>query len=227
MKTRIIKPAKDQTPEIVRCTGWFVLLICPLPLIPIMTGDNRFVFHMALLFTGWCCWTFTEYCIHRFKDHGESYMAGEGHESMHHLHHKHPTEIAISPLHRAGLLILCGVLMLLALWFDDYFTLIPGFVMGFTGYTFMHWFLHHKLSARLFPELHRFHIHHHCKHPDKCFGITITWWDHLFGTVPKVNTEITERIRSFYYKREKEVKRVISLNNIMDEKIQLNEKQST
>lgn len=223
MKTIIIKPKRNSSEELTRCIAWFVLLISPLPLTAQLINDNQTIFHLILFITGWCCWTFTEYCMHRFADHGEQYQRDDKPEKLHHHHHSHPTEIAISPLHRTVLLILCAALVSLAVWLDDYFTLFPGFVMGFTGYTFIHWFLHHKISARIFPELHRFHIHHHCKHPDKCFGVTLTWWDHLFGTVPMNEKKISNRILEFYYKKEK---KIISLNNIMDEKTQLTEKQS-
>lgn len=227
MKTITIQPTKNSTTEIIRCTVWFVLLIGPLLLTAHLADDNKTIFHLLLFLTGWSCWTFTEYCMHRFADHGEQYQKGDKPEKLHHYHHHHPTEIAISPLQRTGLLMLCALLITLSIWLDDYFTLIPGFVMGFTSYTFIHWFLHHKLSARIFPELHRFHIHHHCKHPDKCFGVTVTWWDHLFGTIPINHTEITERILAFYYKKEKDPEaKVVYLNNSIDAKDQETEKQS-
>ena len=215
MKTITIKPEKNPSTELAQCTAWFVLLVSPLPLMAYLINGNKTIFHLLLFFAGWSCWTFTEYCMHRFNDHGEQYKNGEKPEKLHHYHHKHPTEIAISSLHRIGLLILCTVLMSLAIWLNGYFTLLPGFVMGFTSYTFMHLFLHHKLSARLFPELNRFHIHHHCKHPDKCFGITITWWDHLFGTLPANEKKISNRILEFYYKKEKKAERG-ELNNFDD-----------
>ncbi|MCW3117201.1 MAG: fatty acid hydroxylase, partial [Chitinophagaceae bacterium] len=94
------------------------------------------------------------------------------------------------------------VLVFLSVFLDNYFTLVDGFVTGFTCYSFMHIMLHMKWSGKLFPQLHEFHIHHHCKYPDKCFGITFTWWDHLFGTIPLKDAAITERIRAFYYKNE-------------------------
>lgn len=194
-----------QRAALLNCIAWFAMFIFPLLLMTIWFIEKGPVFHLLLFFSGWLCWTFTEYCIHRFEDHGASCQRGEKPEKIHHYHHRHPTEIAITPLHRAGLLLLCAVLIICAAWWNNYFTLVPGFVTGFTIYTFTHWFLHLKMSARIFPELHRFHIHHHCKHPDKCFGITVTWWDHLFGTIPLNNTIITDRIRTFYYKKENKV----------------------
>ncbi len=227
MKKLSIKNEKSVVAEFALCILWFAALVSPLPVLAGMFAENRIIFHGLLLLSGWLAWTFTEYCMHRFEDHGEHTKDGSKPEKLHHHHHKHPTEIAISPLHRIGLIALCAGLIFLAVWLNNWVTVIPGLVIGFTSYTFVHWFLHHKISASIFPELHRFHIHHHCKHPDKCFGITVTWWDHLFGTVPVKNTEITERILTFYYKKEKKPeKKIISLNNIIDEKIRYTGKQS-
>lgn len=223
MKKHLNKHIKNSG-EINKCIYWLILLIGPFPAVAMIMRDNRTFYHLFLLLTGWLCWTFTEYCMHRFRDHGESYTDRAVHESLHHLHHRHPTELRITAIHRSILFVLCAMAISLAIWMNNFLTILPGFVLGITSYAFTHWFLHHKISAKIFPELHRFHIHHHCKHPDKCFGVTVTWWDHLFGTVPKEDTEITERVRTFYYKKEK--KKIISLNNIMDEKIQVNEKRS-
>lgn len=223
MKVLSLHIPKNLRNDLIQCIAWFILLVSPLFIFTMATTSHRVIFHLLLLILGWLCWTITEYCVHRFADHGEPTHLGEKKERLHHYHHKHPTELAISPLHRAGLFILCSGLILFAIWFDNYFTMLPGFILGFTSYTFTHWLLHHKISARLFPQLHRFHIHHHCKHPDKCFGVTVTWWDHLFGTVPKNEKKISDRILGFYYKKGK---KTVSLNNMMDEKIQLTKKQS-
>jgi len=48
-----------------------------------------------------------------------------------------------------------------------------------------------------------YHIVHHCKEPDTCFGSSTTWWDRVFGTTPHKTKGISERILAFYYKKEK------------------------
>jgi sterol desaturase/sphingolipid hydroxylase (fatty acid hydroxylase superfamily) len=51
----------------------------------------------------------------------------------------------------------------------------------------------------VFPRLVRYHIIHHLKQPDRCFGISIIWWDKLFGTAPSNDIKISGRILDFYY----------------------------
>lgn len=156
--------------------------------------------YLLMLFTGWLCWTFVEYFNHRFRMHGlGNSLKVIGYE-RHMLHHHHPTEIKITGLHRWLLFSGNIVLIALSIMFKNWIFLFTGFYSGFAVYSLMHWFLHRKLSSKVFPEVHEFHIHHHCKHPDKCFGVTVTWWDHIFDTIPQQQREITDRIKKFYYK---------------------------
>ena len=62
----------------------------------------------------------------------------------------------------------------------------------------MHQFIHLKLAQKIFRKLVRYHIYHHCKYPNSCFGISVPWWDDLFNTVPPA-PKITQRIIDFYF----------------------------
>ena len=46
-------------------------------------------------------------------------------------------------------------------------------------------------------------IYHHCKYPDKCFGISATWWDDILGTAPPNKGIISQKVIDFYFKKEK------------------------
>ncbi|HYM93571.1 MAG TPA: sterol desaturase family protein [Chitinophagaceae bacterium] len=225
MKTLTIYQKKSSLQELMQCFAWFASIISPLVLLATRISEHRIYFHFLLLFAGWLSWTFTEYCQHRFDSHGINTKDTAWQVKLHQHHHRNPTEIIIKKIHRIALFILSITLVCLSVWLNNYFTFLTGYLLGFSGYTFMHWFLHRKISARLFPEIRRFHIYHHCKYPDKCFGVTVSWWDHLLGTVPDNNLTISDRILAFYYKKEK-TKKTFSLNQFTDEKNQFTEKQS-
>lgn len=179
----------------------FLMLILPLIIIAyhiISTDPN--IAYFLLLFSGWLTWTFIEYYNHRFRMHGSGDPSKVIGYERHMLHHHHPTDIKITGVQRCILFTGNILLIILCILYKNWILLVTGFYTGFVIYTLMHWVLHRKFSAKLFPQVHRFHIHHHCKHPDKCFGVTVTWWDHLFDTIPHQQKEITERIKTFYYK---------------------------
>lgn len=180
----------------------FILFFIPLLLFAVIIRVYTIYFHLLLLFSGWFAWTFTEYCHHRFHSHATVIKREAGIMALHHYHHHHPGQIRITGLQRMILTVLSLAFVGLSIWLDNYFTLFAGYFLGFTGYTFMHWFLHSKASAQVFPVLHQFHIHHHCKHPDKCFGVSVPWWDYLFKTIPAQDDVISSRILTFYYKKE-------------------------
>ncbi len=180
----------------------FLMLV--LPMIIIASYINTSIPALAgflLLFSGWFSWTFLEYYNHRFRMHSSNDPSKVIGYERHILHHHHPTDIKITVVQRIILFSVNVLLIILCTYFSSWIFFPTGVYTGFVIYTLMHWFLHRRFSAKLFPEIHRFHIHHHCKHPDKCFGITITWWDYLFDTVPYQQKEITERIKTFYYKK--------------------------
>ena len=179
---------------------WAVLLLFPL-LTLAEYCNNRFLFHLLLFITGWLSWAYTEYFFHRFIMHEGNQKKGLGKLMNHNHHHIDPEDIRLNRFHRylmSGGSIAIAVFSIIA---NNYLTLFSGYFIGFTIYSFMHLILHYKWSRRLFPSLHKFHISHHCKHADKCFGVVITLWDHLFGTVPVKHTAISERIKEFYYKK--------------------------
>ena len=181
-----------------------VFLQAFLPLLIIACSFKRsepLIYYSLLAFAGWLSWTFIEYFNHRFRMHGNSNTSNVIGYQRHILHHHHPTDIKITPAQRFFLFIVNLALITLCVVFKNWVLLFTGFYTGFVIYTLMHWFLHRKLSAKVFPEVHEFHIHHHCKHPDKCFGVTVTWWDHMFDTIPHKQRDITDRIKKFYYKQ--------------------------
>lgn len=202
MKTQNVpsKPVIFES-ETMKSVLQFLLLLLPLLIIAFhIESTDPYVSYTLMLFSGWLTWTFIEYYNHRFRMHSNrDHSKIIGYE-LHMMHHHHPTEIKITATNRIFLFFGNIVLIFLCILFKNWIIVLTGIYTGFVIYTLMHWFLHQKVSAKLVPEVHQFHIHHHCKHPDKCFGVTVTWWDHLFDTIPHQQKEITERIKAFYYK---------------------------
>jgi sterol desaturase/sphingolipid hydroxylase (fatty acid hydroxylase superfamily) len=121
-------------------------------------------------------------------------------DSFNHLyHHQHPAEIRMTNLKRSLLVAGSLILIFISIWIHNYFTVLVGFVCGFTTYTLMHLLLHQKFTQKIFAKRVRYHIYHHCKYPDKCFGITVTWWDDLFGSIPPDRKAISYKVINFYF----------------------------
>jgi len=175
------------------------LLMPPLLITAIL--NRGIAFHSLLFFTGWLSWTYTEYFFHRFIMHGNNNKKGIGKLLNHHHHHIDPKDIHVTHFHRWLMIAGCVLIIIASIQFNNYTTLLCGYFIGFTMYSFMHVVLHQKWSQKIFPRLHTSHIHHHCKYPDKCFGVMVTWWDGLFGTAPSNKTDISDKIKLFYYKK--------------------------
>ena len=173
----------------------FLFLICILCIEAF--SHNKTLYFCSLFASGWFLWTFTEYILHRFWMHGHG-KAG----NYHNYHHTHPTEIKVTPIQRAILLVIVAAVTVVAIFVHPYMMIFDGFIFGFAAYCCMHWVLHQSWSRKLFPRLHRFHIYHHCKFPESCYGVTVSWWDLIFRTIPPAEAKLSNRIIAFYYGNE-------------------------
>ena len=184
----------------VQCYTVFFLLLIPVSVCVIQSESiNRMLFHVVLFFTGLMVFSFFEYIAHRFWMHGKKEAHPGKTPDLHLHHHKHPTELRITPGMRNCLLLGDVLLISMACWFDNYFTLFTGFYSGFVCYCFMHVILHKPWAGKVFPGLQQSHIHHHCKYPDRCFGICTTSWDELFNTTVPKEVKISEKVLRFYF----------------------------
>jgi hypothetical protein len=158
--------------------------------------SSTVMFHTVLFLTGWCSWTFIEYILHRFWMHNKS--SNSAIAQTHHHHHTHPSQIVVTNLPRLAMFTLAAITVVIARYLNNYFTELAGLFFGFVGYFMMHQFLHLKLSQKVFKKLVRYHIYHHCKYPNTCFGVSVPWWDDIFMTVPTA-PKLTQRIIDFYF----------------------------
>jgi hypothetical protein len=172
-----------------------------LPMLAIVVWTRLHVavlFHAFLLTMGWLTWTFLEYMLHRFWQHRETAAHKRFMLQSHQNHHLHPTEIRITAWQRLYMLLILMACCMLAAYLNNYFTYVTGLFVGLAGYMYLHKFLHTKQASRVFKRLFRYHLYHHCKYPDTCFGISTTIWDDLLGTVPSKTTTISPRVLAFY-----------------------------
>ncbi len=151
----------------------------------------------AILFFGaMFVWTFAEYILHRYVFHfvNENQYVQRFHFIMHGSHHQYPKDeerLLMPPV--PGLLlasILFGIFYLIFSLFGyvDYtWAFFPGFFLGYLLYSFVHRATHVYKPPKGFANLWAHHSLHHYKYPNKCFGVSNTIWDRVFGTMPPKN----------------------------------------
>jgi sterol desaturase/sphingolipid hydroxylase (fatty acid hydroxylase superfamily) len=133
---------------------------------------------LGLFAAGLASWTLSEYVFHRWLYHLGFPIARSGHEK----HHHDPTAYIALPWMVTPLLFLPP--QFLAAWFEvPYFSsFLGGWFGGFIAYSFLHHSLHHyKSRFAWFRHLQSEHRIHHAL-PETNFGVTMRFWDRVFGT---------------------------------------------
>jgi 4-hydroxysphinganine ceramide fatty acyl 2-hydroxylase len=190
--------------------NWFELyriIVCIIVVLPLITtalllkNSYSSLFHFFLFLTGWIIWTWVEYHFHRFLLHPKTEKLETGTSQTHQHHHINPAQFETTPLHRLLLFIFSCVFIYIAYKLNNYFTLFSGLFWGWAAFCYIHYLLHKKWTKAFIPRHHDFHLAHHCKYTDKCFGVSVMWWDILFGTAPKKDLPAANRILNFYYKK--------------------------
>ncbi len=151
---------------------------------------------VVALSTGFVLWTLVEYMIHRFLFHPwgrrKTVRLLPRLLATHGRHHSVPEEMEVGflPIHQA-LPILVGlgaVAFSIAGWYA--LPLLSGFTLGYVAYIALHFAIHRGPPPSPWLEpLWRQHLNHHTGYPSRCFGVTTTLWDRLFGTRASVKTQ--------------------------------------
>lgn len=136
-------------------------------------------------------WTLFEYIFHRYINHLDDYFpnsktARKVAYTLHGIHHEFPRDeerLIMPPI--PGLLIVgilyLGFEALLGLWV---YLFMPGFMLGYLLYTYIHYSTHQSNVPAFLKTQYKHHSLHHYKYPDKAFGVSTTLWDRVFGTMP-------------------------------------------
>jgi len=154
--------------------------------IPIYTFLGIFI--LALFF-----WTFSEYILHRYLFHwiNENKYVQRFHFIMHGSHHLYPRDMErllmppVPGLIMASILFAVFYLIFSFLGIPIYtWAFFPGFFLGYLLYSVLHRATHIQKPPKRFKYLWRHHSLHHYKYPNKAFGVSNTFWDRVFGTMP-------------------------------------------
>lgn len=179
------------------CLAFFGMLAVP-PVITLYILINKhWVFQLIAFVSGWICWTFIEYFVHRFWLHKKEDR--HYYTSHHFLHHTQPKKIFTTAARRIAITMIAISLLTGSILFSSYLFLPAGISAGYALYGYMHVWLHQPWSAQWFGGLQKFHMQHHCGHTEKCFGVTFTWWDRMFNTMPLAERNITTKAKEVYF----------------------------
>jgi sterol desaturase/sphingolipid hydroxylase (fatty acid hydroxylase superfamily) len=143
---------------------------------------------VLLFISGVFVWTFFEYLLHRYLFHlrGYSEFIKRFTYTLHGIHHEFPRSerwVFMPPL--PGTLFILVFYGLFWILLRDYtFIFLAGFLNGYLIYVGIHYLIHLKKPINGFKFLWRHHALHHHKYPDKAFGVSSTFWDHVFHTMP-------------------------------------------
>ena len=156
--------------------------------LPVLAMIGLFIF--GVLF-----WTFAEYILHRYVFHWvtEADWSQRFHFIMHGAHHLYPTDkerLLMPPVPgfmMAGILFGFYYCIFWLLGIPDLtFGFFPGFFTGYLMYSFVHRATHVMKAPKGFKNLWLHHNLHHYKYPEKAYGVSSTFWDRVFGTMPPI-----------------------------------------
>jgi sterol desaturase/sphingolipid hydroxylase (fatty acid hydroxylase superfamily) len=143
--------------------------------------DNSILLALSMVPAGLLVWTLIEYLVHRFVLHKIP-----GLQEMHQAHHDETQELIGTPTPLS-----LPILFLIVLWPMTYllgsslaWLWFAGFLIGFIGYTFVHYAVHHLSSGgwRWLKHLKFQHNVHHHGTSNFNFGVSTSLWDHVFRT---------------------------------------------
>ena len=139
-----------------------------------------------LAVAGWFTWSLTEYTLHRTVFHW--WPESRFHFFVHGVHHDWPDDryrLVMPPAVSLILSVVFGALFLAVAGWVKFPTFYAGFLFGYMVYDVTHYATHHlKLKLGAFQALKKHHLLHHFspRHQDRKFGVSTTFWDHVFRT---------------------------------------------
>lgn len=134
-----------------------------------------------------------EYLVHKHVFHmiPDTKIKEKIQYNFHGIHHEYPKDkdrLAMPPLVS---IILTGLLFLLfrAIIGDFVYAFLPGILIGYSSYLFVHYAVHAYPPPKNFLRILWInHSIHHYKDPEVAFGVSSPLWDYIFRTTPKSKT---------------------------------------
>ncbi len=145
---------------------------------------------ILLFIGGFMSFTLVEYVMHRFVFHlnPKTEKQEKFAYAVHGVHHDYPKDkdrlampIPLSLTLSTGFFFLFQLLMGV-----NVFGFLPGFLMGYASYLWVHYMVHAFQPPKNFWKvLWVHHGIHHYKDPGNAFGVSSPFWDMIFRTMPK------------------------------------------
>lgn len=130
-----------------------------------------------------------EYLAHRYLFHmdTDTTLKEKIQYAFHGIHHEYPKDkgrLAMPPV--VSVVLASSLLWLFYQLIGEYaFAFLPGFIMGYAAYLFVHFIVHvYQPPKNMFKTLWVNHGIHHYKDHDKAFGVSSPLWDYVFRTMP-------------------------------------------
>ncbi len=150
---------------------------------------------IALFLSGIAFWTLFEYFFHRYIFHFTPRGAFQERVSFlfHGVHHQYPNDkkrlvmpIALSLSIAVLLLALFAALFGVWAW-----AFSAGFAVGYLAYDMTHYSIHHfkRPQGKWFRNLWKSHLDHHFRDSSRGYGVSSSFWDHVFGTVQTIKKQ--------------------------------------
>jgi 4-hydroxysphinganine ceramide fatty acyl 2-hydroxylase len=185
--------------EAITIAPWYMIPLGILPIAWFLLTLNELNFEstLALFSAGVLTWTFAEYTLHRFVFHSEQYWLPDHptaiayHFVLNGLHHAFPQDAnrLVYPIIPAYLVIGTCIFplpyfLLPRAWFYSFFA---GLLCMYVCYECIHFFMHFgKTSSRFLKNFKVLHNEHHYRQAENGFGVSIAFWDIIFGTQLKM-----------------------------------------
>jgi sterol desaturase/sphingolipid hydroxylase (fatty acid hydroxylase superfamily) len=163
---------------------WIGFFIDPLTVAFIIVWDIAALGSNALLLAatfilGLAGWTLLEYCFHRWVYHKGRTLAHAGHA----MHHEDPKMLIGMPWFLTTSVYM-GVWYVFAYWLEVRYVSVffAGVLAGFIFYYCFHHIHHHFNPKNAWYRKLRTHHKIHHQVPGANFGVTMMFWDKVFGT---------------------------------------------
>jgi dihydroceramide fatty acyl 2-hydroxylase len=151
-------------------------------------GDIGWTPDILAIAGGYVFWTLCEYWGHRLLFHfePENGLGARLHWMIHGVHHDHPDDprrLVLPPSFSIPLATGFWALFVGVLGTELGSAACAGFFAGYLAYDMIHFALHHTAPkhpiGRLLREL---HMRHHFEDDERGFGVSVPYWDIVFGT---------------------------------------------
>ncbi|MGB7785468.1 MAG: sterol desaturase family protein [Salinimicrobium sp.] len=145
---------------------------------------------LLLFFAGLFFFTLVEYLMHRYLYHipATSERKKKIAYTMHGVHHDYPKDRSRLAMPPVLSLIIASILFVIyrAVLGDLVFGFLAGFLVGYAIYLGVHYSIHaFKVPNNFLKILWHHHSIHHYREPDRAFGVSSPFWDHVFRTMPR------------------------------------------